>query len=99
MGAIHVYLEEGFDHDHVMVDAGTERLEELDVTTRHQIGLARVVDVVVPDGAQVAVSVAVPGRNMTAEATVDPTATPHLRVSVVGGSLVMQAEGGAPMFA
>lgn len=99
MGDVHVYLEEGFDHDRVLVVAGGASLEEPDVTTRHQVGLAGVVDLEVPDGGPVAVSVAVPDRDLAAAVTVDAAATPHLRVNVVDGALVVRADGSAPMFA
>jgi hypothetical protein len=99
MGVIHVYLEDGFDRDDVTISAGAERLAESDVTTRHQIGLARAVDLAAPDGGPVAMTIALPGRGLTAEVAVDPTATPYVRVSIVDGSLAIRAESAAPMFA
>jgi hypothetical protein len=99
MGVIHVYLEDGFDRDRVTLDAGAERLAESEVTTRHQIGLARAVDLAVPEPGPIAITVALPDRDLAAAATVDPAATPHVRVSVVDGSLRIRAEGAPPMYA
>ena len=43
MGDIHVYLENGFDHDLVTVSTDDEEHTEPDVSTRYQVGLATVV--------------------------------------------------------
>ena len=99
MASIHVYLENGFEHDHVTVSAGDDRREELDVSTRYQVGLAAVVELRVPDGAPAELRVAVPGRGLAAEATVDPGVTPHVRVNVTGGALDVRPERSPPMFA
>jgi hypothetical protein len=99
MAAIRVYLEEGFEHDRVTVSAGDAELEELDVTTRQQIGLAASVELAVPDGVPVAVTIAIADRGLVAETTVDPEVTPHLRVNVSNGSLVVRPEVDPPMFA
>jgi hypothetical protein len=98
MGEVHVYLENGFEHDHVTVSAGNEEHTEPDVSTRYQVGLASVVELDVP-GAKAVLRIAVPGRDLTAEAEVDPAATPHVRVSITNGSLVVQPQAAPPMFA
>ena len=99
MAGIHVYLENGFDHDRVTICAGGEEREHLDVTTRYQVGLASVVELTVPDGAPTVVRIAVPGRGLTAETTVDPQITPHLRANVTDRSLVVQLDAVPPRFA
>ena len=99
MGGIQVYLENGFEHDRVTVRAGGAELEEPDVTTRYQVGLASVLELPVPDDVPVAVTIAVPDRGLIAETTVDPEVTPHLRVNATDGSLVVQPEAAPPMFA
>jgi hypothetical protein len=99
MSVIHVYLEGGFDHDRVTVSADGVKLEEPDATTRYQIGLASMVELTVPDGRQLVVTVAIPDRGLRAEATVDPTTTPHVRVDARGGSLVLKPQAAPPMFA
>jgi hypothetical protein len=99
MGVIHVYLEDGFDRDSVTIGAGAERLAESDVTTRHQIGLARAVELPVADVGPVTITIALLGRDLAAAATVDPATTPHVRVSVVAGALAIRAGGAPPMFA
>jgi hypothetical protein len=99
MAGIRVYLEEGFEHDRVTLSAGGAELEEFDVTTRHQIGLATSVELAVPDGMPLAVTIAVPERGLVAETMVDPGVTPHLRVNVTNGSLVVRPEADPPMFA
>lgn len=99
MGRIQVYLENGFEHDRVTVSAGGAKLEESDVTTRYQIGLASVVELTVRDGVPLEMTIAVPDRGLTAETTVDPEVTPYLRVNATDGSLVVQPEAVPPMFA
>lgn len=99
MCVVHVYLEDGFDRDSIMITAGSERVSQRDVTTRYQIGLAAVVELTVPDDGPVTVAVAVVSRDLTAEATVDPAVTPHLCASIEDGSLVLRADATPPMFA
>jgi hypothetical protein len=99
MGVIHVYLENGFEHDRVTVSAAGEERAEADVTTRYQVGLASVVELTVPDGPPSELRVAVPDRGLAAETTVDPRVTPHVRVNATHDSLVVQPEAVPPMFA
>lgn len=101
MSGVHVYLENGFEHDRVTVRAeGVEgvEIEEHDVTTRYQIGLASVVELAVPAGAQT-VTVTLPDRGLTVSTTVDPESKPHLRVNLRGESLEAEPEAAPPMFA
>jgi hypothetical protein len=99
MGSIHVYLENGFDHDKVTVSSGNEEHTEPDVSTRYQVGLASVVDLDASDAKSTVLRIALPDRGLTAEAKLDPTATPHVRVNITGGSLDVQSQAAPPMFA
>lgn len=98
MSGVHVYLENGFEHDRVTVQAGGVEIEEDDVTTRYQIGLASVLDLAVPAGAQT-VTITLPDRGLTVSTTVDPECRPHVRVNVRDGSLEVEPEAAPPMFA
>jgi hypothetical protein len=53
----------------------------------------------VPEGAPLAVKIAVPDRGLVAETTINSDATPHLRVNVAGSSLVVRPEAVPPRFA
>jgi hypothetical protein len=99
MTAIHVYLENGFDHDRVVLVAGEHHHTDPDVTTRHQVGLATVVELDVPHDTEAIVHIAVPERGLSAEVGVDPTSTPHVRVNVTDGSLDVLPQATPPMFA
>lgn len=98
MGGIVVYLENGFDHDRVTVSAGDVEHHEPEVTTRYQVGLASVVELEVTTPAPAVVRVALPDRGLAAEATLDPAATPHVRVDLSEGALAVRAEAAPPMF-
>jgi hypothetical protein len=99
MGTISVYLENGFEQDFVIVSAGGPPSELTGVTTRHQVGLAAVVEPAIPDTGLVTVRVEVPRRGLVAERAVDPRATPYVRVDVDGGVLALRAETSPPRFA
>jgi hypothetical protein len=100
MGVITIYLENGFDHDRVRIDAGGTVVERTDVSTRYQIGLADQIDVPVADGGPVPITIALPDRGLTAQATIETTATPHLRVDVTAEPrLSMTPEHDSPRFA
>lgn len=99
MGTVHVYLENGFEHDRVVVGVGAREVVEPDATTRHQIGLAAVIELAVPDGVASRLRVALPARGMLAETDVDPALTPHVRVSVGASALVVQSVPDPPRFA
>ena len=96
MTQIHVYLENGFDHDRVTVSAGDQEHTEPDVSTRYQIGLAAVVELDAPAGA---VRIALPDKGLTAEATIDPEATPFVRVNVTDGALEVRPDASQPRLA
>jgi hypothetical protein len=99
MGDIHVYLENGFDHDRVLVSTGTQEHTEPDASTRYQVGLASVVDLAAPSSSPAVVRISLPERGLTAEAELDPAATPHVRVNVTDGALDVQPEASPPMYA
>ncbi|MBD3927467.1 hypothetical protein IEZ26_22785 [Nocardioides cavernae] len=99
MTGIHVYLENGFDHDLVVLVASEDHHTDPDVTTRHQVGLATVVELDVPSDARATVQITVPERGLSAEVGLDPAATPHVRVNVTDGSLDVLPQATPPMFA
>lgn len=99
MSGIHVYLENGFEHDRVTVSAGKDEHTEPDVNTRYQVGLASVVELQVPTAEPAVVRIALPMRGLAAEATVDPLATPHVRVNITSGSLDVEPQAAPPSFA
>lgn len=99
MATMTIYLEDGFDHDRVVVTAGGREQSESDVTTRHQVGLAAVVKADPPPGSATTVRVAVPGRGLEAEVEVDPATTPYVRVNVADGALTVVPQQAPPMFA
>ena len=59
----HVALQEGFDHDRVVVIIGDSRFEFASLSTRNQIGLADEIEVEVPPG-RIGVRVALPDRSI-----------------------------------
>ncbi|HSF99270.1 MAG TPA: hypothetical protein VLA55_11300 [Ornithinibacter sp.] len=99
MTGIHVYLENGFDHDRVVLVAGEDHHTDPDVSTRHQVGLATVVELDVPPDTRAVLQITVPERGLSAEVGVDPAVTPHVRVNVTDGSLDVLAQAAPPMFA
>lgn len=99
MAEVHVYLENGFDHDQVAVSAGDAEHTEPDVSTRYQVGLASVVDLDVSEDAPVLVRVALPRRGLAGQATVDPSSTPHVRVDLNGTALDVRPQAEPPRFA
>lgn len=99
MGDILVYLENGFDHDRVTVSAGDNEHVEPDVTTRHQVGLASVVEVEASTEAPVVLRIALPDRGLDFEGAVHPIETPHVRVNLTDGSLDVRPQAAPPMFA
>lgn len=99
MATVTIYLEDGFDHDRVVVATGGREQVEPDATTRHQVGLAAVVEVDPPAGGPTTVRVALPERGLETEVEVDPAATPYVRVNVADGSLTVVPQPAPPMFA
>jgi hypothetical protein len=102
MGEIHVYLENGFDHDLVTISAGGQEHTESDVSTRYQVGLAALIElpVVELDAAGTAVvRIALPERGLAAETRVDPAATPYVRVNMTNGQLDVHLDAAQPRLA
>jgi len=95
-----VYLENGFDHDHVRLVVGGQLLaEEFDVSTRYQIGLARKVDIAIPEAGPDVLRVGLPDRGLTAEVVLEAASGQHIRVNLAGDQLVINADSNAPRFA
>lgn len=75
-------LDEGFDQDRVRISADGVVLVELQsVSTRHQIGHARSVDLKLPEGAD-RLTVGLPDRGLTGDWPLAGTPPPSLRASV-----------------
>lgn len=82
MPTLHLHLREGFVGERVVVHAGdVPVLDEPNVRTRTQLGLAATREVTVPAGA-VALRVELPGRGRTHTERVDAARTPWIGVSV-----------------
>jgi hypothetical protein len=82
MAKLNIHLQEGFDHDTVIVRVGgREIFRSPNVTTRTQIGLAEMLNADV-SGDLVDVDVDVPARSQHASFSVSPSATPYLGVSL-----------------
>jgi hypothetical protein len=95
-----VYLENGFDHDHVTLVVDDRLLaEQSDLSTRYQIGLAHKVDITVPDAGPNVLRVGLPDRGRTAEVTLDAASGRHIRVNLVGDEPVIDVDPDPPRFA
>ncbi|MGH6902911.1 MAG: hypothetical protein ACREIR_09255 [Geminicoccaceae bacterium] len=87
MAQITVDLQDGFKDDTVAISAGgREVMREEGVTTRFQIGMARSLQVAVPEG-EVTLEVEVPTKNARATIPID-TSKPVF----VGASLTTEGE-------
>lgn len=104
---LRISLEEGFVQDHlvVTVDDATV-LDEADVTTRMQTGLATTVDVPVPETAESTapaggsvVRVSLPERGIEGDLTIDAATTPYVRISVLGDKVELTATDSPPFYA
>ncbi len=85
-----VYLENGFDHDHVTLVVGDQLLaEQFDVSTRYQIGLARKFDIAIPEAGPNVLRVRLPDRGLTAEVVLDAASGRHIRMNLAGDELVI----------
>jgi hypothetical protein len=92
-----VYLENGFDHDHVTLAVDDQLLaEQFDLSTRYQIGLAHQVDITVPDGGPNVLRVGLPDRGLTAEVALDAASGRHIRVNLAGGEPVIDVDPDPP---
>ncbi|MFE0186774.1 hypothetical protein [Streptomyces sp. NPDC059008] len=98
MNVLKIALEEGFSGQHVVVSVdGTVVLDETDVRTRLQIGLARSVEVQVPDGGH-SVEVRVEGEPPL-RTEVDAPVTQSVRISLTAeGSPVAVASRDRPRY-
>ena len=102
MAELHVYLENGFDHDLVTISVDDEEHTKSEVSTRYQVGLAALVelsDVALNDEGTALVRIALPERGLAAESTVDPAATPYVRVNVTDGQLDVRLDSSQPRLA
>jgi hypothetical protein len=99
MGALAIALEAGFDDDHVIVQVDDRVvLDEDGVSTRYQIGLARMLEAPVTGGS-VQVAVRLPERGLTGETTVEVDDTHSLRIWIENGELVFHASDTPPFYA
>jgi hypothetical protein len=107
MTDLRLSLEDGFAQDHLVVTVDDETvLDEAEVTTRMQTGLATTVDVpvaettgsTVPAGGNV-VRVSLPDRGIEGDLTVDAAATPYVRISINGDRVELTATDSPPFYA
>ena len=95
-----VYLENGFDHDHVTLAVDDQLLaEQFDLSTRYQIGLARHVDITVPDAGPNVLRVGLPDRGLAAEVTLDAASGRYIRVNLAGDEPVIDVDPDPPRYA
>jgi hypothetical protein len=82
VATVRLFLEEGFDKDHVVVTAGGHVVaDEEQVTTRYQIGLARQLDLkLIGDEEEMMVSL--PEKGLEARLPISNGVPETLRVSV-----------------
>jgi len=91
-----IALEEGFLGDRVLIRVGGHLLAELeDLSTRVQIGLARTVEVELPDGER-ALSIELPDKGVSATVALDDNPPAYIGVSVADGDALTVRSGEAP---
>jgi hypothetical protein len=82
VATVKLFLEEGFDKDHVVVIAGGNVVaDEQQVSTRYQIGLARQLDLNL-SGDEEEIVVSLPERGLEASLPISNSVPENLRVSV-----------------
>ena len=82
MPTVKLFLEEGFDKDHVAVTAGGKVVaDEQQVSTRYQIGLARQLDFSLT-GDEDEIVVSLPEKGLKASLPISNGVPENLRVSV-----------------
>ena len=82
MATVNLFLEEGFDKDHVVITAGGSVVaDERQVSTRYQIGLARQLDLSLT-GDEEEIVVSLPERGLEARLPISDGIPETLRVSV-----------------
>lgn len=82
MATVNLFLEEGFDKDHVVITAGGSVVaDEQQVSTRYQIGLARQLDLSLT-GDEEEIVVSLPERGLEARLPISDGIPETLRISV-----------------
>ncbi len=82
MATVNLFLEEGFDKDHVVITAGGSVVaDEQQVSTRYQIGLARQLDLSLT-GDEEEIVVSLPERGLEARLPISAGIPETLRISV-----------------
>ena len=97
MATVKLFLEEGFDKDHVVVTAGGNVVaDELQVSTRYQIGLARQLDLCLA-GDEDEMVVSLPERGLEAKLPISNGVPETLRVSVSQDGSHIELSTAAPL--
>jgi hypothetical protein len=97
MISLAVALESGFEDDHVLVRVDDRLvLDEEHVSTRYQIGMARLFEVPITAD-EVRIEVRLPRRGLGGETVVRVNQSPSLRISVENGELVFNPTD-APLY-
>ena len=94
MATVKLFLEEGFDKDHVVVTVGGRVVaDEQQVSTRYQIGLARKLNLSLT-GDENEIVVSLPERGLEASLPISNGPPENLRVSVSqdGGHVELSTE-------
>lgn len=86
-GLLHIALQEGFEHDEVIVDVAATTNEFSDVSTRMQIGVAQTFDVEVPRGTT-SVAVRVQSRGSQGDIAVRVGSEHWLRIDLAADGSV-----------
>lgn len=91
MASIVIDLQDGFDGELVTLSVDeAEVFKGTDVRTRYQIGLAHRVELDLAPGPHV-LRVALPARNLTATADIDPAQDGHVGISRLEGRLEIRS--------
>jgi hypothetical protein len=92
-----LFLEEGFNGDHVVVTAGGKVLaDEQQVSTRYQIGLARQLDLSLT-GNEAELVIALPEKGLQASLPISAGVPANLRVSVSQDGCHIELSTDAPL--
>lgn len=94
MNRLHLYYEDGFDNDSVVVQVyGQEVARQADLKSSLVTALAASEDVSVAATGPVTVRVSVTTRDLSESIRLDLGAQPHLAIAVRDGKLVLRASG------
>ena len=94
MNRLHLYYEDGFDNDSVVVQVdGQEVARRTDLKSSLVTALAASEDVSVEASAPAAIRVSVTTRDLSESVSLDLAAQPHLAIAVRDGKLVLRASG------